>query len=177
MKARKLVLISLFAVIVVAALFYQEIIARVLLPQYIEWARETDQKGLNDGVPLNEKERLLASEIGIKHPEKVRIIYVDQVPYPYENFALKVFGEAVGLVGEGIINNAQVFGYSIYARKDFVLNKPKLAHELVHVLQIERTSLDDIVTQHFFDMAEYGYDKAPLEVEAVKANEKYSTDW
>jgi len=177
MKARKLVLISLFAVIVVAALFYQEIIARVLLPQYIEWARETDQKGLNDGVPLNEKERLLASEIGIKHPEKVRIVYVDQVPYPYENFVLKVFGEAVGLVGEGIVNNAQVFGYSIYARKDFVLNKPKLAHELVHVLQIERTSLDDIVTQHFFDMAEYGYDKAPLEVEAVTANEKYSTDW
>ena len=58
-----------------------------------------------------------------------------------------------------------------------MLTRPKLAHELVHVLQIERSSLDKIVTQHFFDMAHYGYDKAPLEVEASKANEVYSADW
>lgn len=74
---------------------------------------------------------MLASNIGIEHPENVRIVYVNEVPFPYENFALKAFGEAVGLVGEGIINNAQVFGYSIYTRKDFELNRPKLAHELV----------------------------------------------
>lgn len=177
MKAIKLISILLIAVLIISVLFYEKIIASVLLPQYIEWAHETDLKGLEVGVPLNEKERLLASKIGVKHPEKVRIVYVDAVPYPYENFALKVFGEAVGLVGEGIINNAQVFGYSIYARKGFVLNRPKLAHELVHVLQIERASLDDVVTQHFFDMAEYGYDNAPLEAEAAKANINYSADW
>ena len=167
----------LIAVLIVSVLFYEKIIASVLLPQYIEWAHETDQKGLEIGKPLNEQELALAAEIGIKNPEKVRIVYLDEVPFPYESFALKVFGEAVGLVGEGIINNAQVFGYSIYARKDFVLNRPKLAHELVHVLQIERASLDEVVTQHFFDMAEYGYDQAPLEVEAEKANIKYSSDW
>lgn len=177
MKALKLVSMLLVIGIVITALFYEKVIASVLLPQYIEWAHETDQKGLEAGISLNEKERLLASEIGIKHPEKVRIVYVDQVPYPYENLALKIFGEAVGLIGEGIINNAQVFGYSIYARRDFVLNRPKLAHELVHVLQIERASLDEVVTQHFFDMAQYGYDKAPLEVEAAEANKAYSADW
>ncbi|MBT3137315.1 hypothetical protein KL866_19905 [Alteromonas sp. ALT199] len=177
MKALKLVSMLLVIGIVITALFYEKVIASVLLPQYIEWAHETDQKGLKAGISLNEKERLLASEIGIKHPEKVRIVYVDQVPYPYENLALKIFGEAVGLIGEGIINNAQVFGYSIYARRDFVLNRPKLAHELVHVLQIERASLDEVVTQHFFDMAQYGYDKAPLEVEAAEANKAYSADW
>lgn len=177
MKALKLVSMLLVIGIVITALFYEKVIASVLLPQYIEWAHETDQKGLKAGIPLNEKEILLASKIGIKHPEKVRIVYVDQVPYPYENLALKIFGEAVGLIGEGIINNAQVFGYSIYARRDFVLNRPKLAHELVHVLQIERASLDEVVTQHFFDMAQYGYDKAPLEVEAAEANKAYSADW
>ena len=176
MKALKLVSMLLVIGIVITALFYEKVIASVLLPQYIEWAHETDQKGLKAGIPLNEKEILLASKIGIKHPEKVRIVYVDQVPYPYENLALKIFGEAVGLIGEGIINNAQVFGYSIYARRDFVLNRPKLAHELVHVLQIERASLDEVVTQHFFDMAQYGYDKAPLEVEAAEANKVYSAD-
>ena len=177
MKFKKFVSLAFFIVIVVVALSYEKIIARVLLPQYIEWAHQTDMKGLKIGQPLNEQELVLAAEIGIKQPKKVRIVYVDEVPYPYENFALKVFGEAVGLVGEGIINNAQVFGYSIYARKDFELNRPKLAHELVHVLQIERASLDEVVTQHFFDMAEYGYDKAPLEVEASAANIVYSADW
>ncbi|QGX61890.1 hypothetical protein [Alteromonas mediterranea] len=177
MKALKLFPILVVAVLIVSVLFYEKIIASVLLPQYIEWAHETDKKGFEIGKPLNEEELALAAEIGIKYPEKVRTVYVDEVPFPYENFALKVFGEAVGLVGEGIINNAQVFGYSIYARKDFVLNRPKLAHELVHVLQIERASLDEVVTQHFFDMAEFGYDQAPLEVEAAKANKKYSTEW
>ena len=155
MKALKILALTFIVLVVIAAFSYERIIASVLLPQYIEWAHETDKKGQEIGTPLNEKELLLAAEIGIKHPEKVRIVYVDEVPYPYENYVLKVFGEAVGLVGEGIINNAQVFGYSIYTRKDFELNRPKLAHELVHVLQIERASLDSVVTQHFFDMAEY----------------------
>ena len=177
MKALKLFSILLVAVLIISVLFYEKIITSILLPQYIEWAHKNDQKGLEIRKPLNEQELALAAEIGIKYPEKVRVVYVDGVPFPYENFALKFFGEAVGIVGKGIINNAQVFGYSIYARKDFVLNRPKLAHELVHVLQIERASLDEVVTQHFFDMAEYGYHQAPLEVEAAKANIKYSADW
>ena len=177
MKLFKLVSLSLVVIIIFLVFFYEKVIASVLLPQYINWAHETDKKGLEIGTPLNEKEMALAAKIGIKHPAKVRVVYVNEVPYPYENIALKIFGEAVGLVGEGIINNAQVFGYSIYARKDFKLNRPKLAHELIHVLQIERASLGEVVTQHFFDMAEYGYDDAPLEVEASEANKIYSADW
>ena len=177
MKMVKFAALTLIAIIIALAHSYEKIITGILLPQYIDWAHEIERKGLDIGVPLNKKELLLASNIGIEHPENVRIVYVNEVPFPYENFALKTFGEKVGLVGEGIINNAQVFGYSIYTRKDFNLNRPKLAHELVHVLQIERSSLGKVVTQHFSDMAEYGYDKAPLEVEASEANKNYSASW
>ena len=82
-------------------------------------------------------------------------------------------GLSLGFIGENIINNAQVFGYSIYVRKGYELDTPKLAHELVHVLQIERSSLDKIIFQHLSDLAKYGYSNAPLEVEAFKANKKY----
>ena len=82
---------------------YEKIVASVLLPQYIDWAYKTDKRGLEIGKPLNQKELALAAEIGINNPENVRIVYVDEVPYPYENVALKFFGEAVGLIGEGII--------------------------------------------------------------------------
>ncbi|WP_252728334.1 hypothetical protein [Alteromonas sp. C1M14] len=100
-------------------------------------------------------------------------MHVEEVPFPYENIALKTLGEALGFIGEGITNNAQAFGYSIYVRNGYELNRPKLAH----VLQIERSSLDQVITQHFSDIAEFGYDKAPLEVEAFKANIQYAADW
>lgn len=153
--------------------FHQKIVSLIVLPQYIAWASDTEDSGLKTGEPLDEKQLVIANEIGIKNPEKVRLVYVDEVPFPYENVVLKVVGEALGFIGEGIINNAQVFGYSIYIRKGYQLTAPNLAHELVHVLQIERASLELVITQHFADLVKYGYENSPLEVEAFKAEEKY----
>jgi hypothetical protein len=41
------------------------------------------------------------------------------------------------------------------------------------VLQIERSNLEQVITQHFADLVTYGYEDSPLEVEAFKANERY----
>lgn len=177
MKAVKLLSLILVVATIAVVFFHKHIVSGVLLPQYIDWASETDEKGLDTGIPLDSRELLLASDIGIEHPEKVRLVYVDEIPFPYENFALKTLGEALGFIGEGIVNNAQVFGYSIYIRNGYELSRSRLAHELVHVRQIERSSLDKIITQHFSDLAVYEYEKTPLEAEAFDANKKYSSDW
>ena len=177
MKFLRYSALILVFLIIGAAIFHQRIISGILIPQYVDWAYETEKRGLESGAPLNVRELALAAEIGIQKPEKVRIVHVDEVPFPYENFALKTLGEALGFIGEGITNNAQAFGYSIYVRNGYELNRPKLAHELVHVLQIERTSLEHVITQHFSDIAEFGYDKAPLEIEAFKANKQYADAW
>lgn len=153
--------------------FHQKIVSLIVLPQYITWASDMEAAGLKTGEPLDEKQLVIANEIGIKNSEKVRLVYVDEVPFPYENVVLKVVGEALGFIGEGIINNAQVFGYSIYIRKEYQLTTANLAHELVHVLQIERSSLAQVVTQHFSDLVKYGYENSPLEVEAFKVEENY----
>lgn len=173
MKKITIVLSFVLALIGAVIVFKQSIISAVILPQYIDWALETEAAGVKMGEPLNEAQLALAKEIGIKKPEEVRLVYVDAVPFPYHNPMLKLVGEATGFIGDGIINNAQVFGYSIYVRKDYPLNTPKLAHELVHVLQIERTSLKQIITQHFADLVNYGYDNSPLELEAFEANKTY----
>lgn len=173
MRAIKLCLLLLLVSGIVLFLSYEKIVSDVLLPQYIDWAYKMDQQGQQQGTALSDDQLILASEIGIKHPEKVRLVYVDDIPFPRDNYALKVLGEALGFIGEGIINNAQAFGYSIYVRKGYQLDTPKLAHELVHVLQIERSTLDKIIRQHITDLATYGYDNAPLEVEAFKANKVY----
>lgn len=170
----KSILVIFVAVVIGVAAFYEDIIAKVLIPQYIEWAQDIEVQGLKDGRPLTESEMILANEVGVKYPVKVRIVTVDLVPYPYENFALKILGESLGFIGEGIVNNAQVFGYSIYIRKGYALDTPKLAHELVHVLQIENSTFETITFQHLSDLAQYGYSDAPLEVEAFEANKKYA---
>ncbi|KZN30522.1 hypothetical protein N480_06075 [Pseudoalteromonas luteoviolacea S2607] len=177
MKTVKLLSLVIISLLFVLAFFHQKVISLTLLPQYIEWAHTIESQGLEVGTGLSKRELALAKEIGIKHPEKVKIVYVEEVPFPYENFALKTLGEALGFIGEGIVNNAQVFGYTIYVRNGFDLNKPKFAHELVHVLQMERMGMHNVVTQHFSNLAEYGYNSAPLEVEAFEANKKYSQDW
>ena len=145
-----------------------------LLMQYIQWAGGIEREGASIGKPLSQRDLMLAREIGIEAPEKVRVIYVDEVPYPYENPALKAMGKSLGLIGADIVNQAQVFGYSIYVRKDYELDRPRMAHELVHVLQIERASFAEVVIQHVSDMSKYSYENAPLEVEAFKANKKYA---
>ena len=52
-----------------------------LIPQYISWAVTVNQSSIKIGEPLNEKELLLAKEVGVKFPEKIRIVYVDEVPF------------------------------------------------------------------------------------------------
>lgn len=158
------------------AIAQTDISVKKLLPQYIEWAMKKDKEGSNIGTPLTKNELLLAKEIGIQYPEKVRIVYVDAVPYPYENAALKAMGESIGFIGEGIISRAQAFGYSIYVRRDYKIDRPGLAHELVHVLQIERTDFASMVMQYASDRAKYSYADSPLEAEAFKANIKYAVD-
>ncbi|WP_337881597.1 hypothetical protein [Rheinheimera sp.] len=170
----KYVVATLLIVSAAAAFFHQRIIAWLVLPPYIEWAAATETAGVAAGQALTEQQLQLARDIGILQPERVRLVYVDEVPFPYHNLLLKTVGEALGFIGEGIINNAQVFGYSIYVRKDYSLTKPRLAHELVHVLQIERSDLTTVVSQHFADLATYGYENSPLELEAYQANKKYA---
>lgn len=95
----------------------------------------------------------------------------DKVPLTDIMFTSFWVGLIIGFVGWMFVL------LSVYVRNGYELNRPKLAHELVHVLQIERSSLDQVITQHYSDIAESVYDKSPLEVEAFKANKQYSADW
>lgn len=173
MSVVKSIFVILIISIVGVVVFYKDIVSKILVPQYIDWGYQVEAQGLKLGVPLDEEGLLLAKDIGIQSPEKIRIVYVDEVPFPYDNFALTILGESVGAIGDDIINQAQAFGYSIYVRNDYDLDRPRLAHEIVHVLQIERSNFRDVTLQHLADLAEYGYDDAPLEVEAFEANKKY----
>lgn len=142
---------------------------------YARWAEGVEGRGQATGEPLNRDQSRLASEIGIKHPEKVRLVFVDEVPFPTENPEIRAAGEKFGFIGPGIINNAQAFGYTIWVRKGFSLDRPRLAHELVHVMQIERSgNFTAYARQYVLELMQFGHEKSPLELEAYDANRKYA---
>ena len=147
------------------------------LQNYVNWASIIEAEGQQLGMPLTSNQIELASEVGIKRPEKVRIIFVDDVPFPKENEDMREMGEALGFIGSGVINNAQAFGYTIWVRNGYTLNRPSLAHELVHVMQIERNGdFGAFVKQYMLQLLEHGHMDMPLEIEAYAANEKFGCD-
>jgi hypothetical protein len=145
-----------------------------LIGQYIDWAADIDKNGQQQGVALSAAQQVIARDVGVAAPELVRLVQVATVPFPLENPGLKLLGESLGFIGPGVINNAQVFGYAIYVRDGFVMDTPKLAHELVHVRQIEQSSFQAITLWHLWDLVWYGYKNSRIEAEAFLANEKYA---
>lgn len=57
--------------------------------EYSTWATEVDKKAKTKGELLTKSEIALAKEIEVSSPEKVRIVKVDSIPFPYENVFLK----------------------------------------------------------------------------------------
>lgn len=144
------------------------------IAKYTEWARSIEAEGMERGTPLTAQQIALASEIGIEHPENVRLVFVDAVPFPADDEDMRETGESLGFIGPDIINNAQAFGYSIWVRDGYSLDRPSLAHELVHVAQIERSaSFREYVSRYMRELLEYGHRSMPLEVEAYEANRRY----
>lgn len=141
------------------------------LANYVEWVRTIEIEGQARGIALTPKQIELATRIGIEHPEKVRLVYVDEIPFPSEDPQMRKIGEELGFVGPGITNNAQAFGYTIWVRNGFDLTWPLLAHELVHVQQIERNaSFGAFVEKYMKQLIAHGHENMPLEVEAYEAN-------
>ena len=53
-----------------------------LLPLAAEWAEEEEQRVLHEGVPLSEQEMTDANAIGVRRPERIRLLRVEAVPMP-----------------------------------------------------------------------------------------------
>ena len=145
------------------------------LTKYVAWAETIEAEGQERGTPLTAEQLELAKAVGIQHPKKVRLVYADTVPFPVEDPEMRAVGESMGFIGPGVINNAQAFGYTIWIRNGFTMDRPALAHELVHVMQIERSaSFGAYAREYVPQLLEHGHSNMPLEVEAYEANRKFA---
>lgn len=137
----------------------------VVLPVVVKWVEYQERRILRLGIPLGDQELLDAADVGVRFPEKIRLMYVDKIP----------------LVNSGVIHLLTLLmptltphtaglslGYGIYVRTRGSRHRELIAHECVHTGQYERYgSATDFLRAYLSECLQYGYHAAPLEQEAI----------
>lgn len=134
-----------------------------LLPRAIAWAETQSQYVAELGQTLNPTGLALARSVGVKHPERVRVELVDQLPLPVDPLLLQAALET-GLLGPGMVG--LTLGYSIFVVSGH--DSPRLlSHECRHVYQYELLgSIAEFLPVYLEQIVTVGYRDAPLEVDA-----------
>jgi hypothetical protein len=136
----------------------------------VEWATEQEQKILREGVPLSEEEIADARAVGVKDPERVRLLQVDAVPTPTHPL-LKAAYDTINLRTPAPRGLALQYGISI--RSDLWRDRSIIAHELAHTAQYERLGgIVPFLRRYLSECMTIGYGGAPMEQEAIAVSER-----
>lgn len=135
----------------------------LIAPKAIAWGEEHASRILALGQPLTGQQLEVAQKVGVLHPERIRILLVAQLPMP-DDPLLRQAAEETGLLGPDMVG--LTLGYGIYFCDGYKTDR-LLCHECRHVHQYEQAgSIVQYLPLYLQEIADYGYDKAPYEVDA-----------
>ena len=136
-----------------------------LLPLAAAWAAEQEDTILQSGVPLNDSQMADALQLGLEHPDRVRLLRVTQIPMPSDPI-LAAAASATDLISHRTAG--LTVRYGIFVRSDYWLNRLLVAHELVHTLQYERLGgFEAFLRPYLIEcLTSPGYPYGPMESEA-----------
>lgn len=136
-----------------------------ILPLAAQWATRQQQRVLCEGVPLSRKELADAKAIGVRNPERVRLLRVDVIPVPAHPM-LKAAAASIHFLTAAPRGLALDKG--IFIRTDYWRDRALIAHELVHTAQFQRLGgILPFLQTYISQCSTVGYPNAPLELEAV----------
>ena len=136
-----------------------------LLPLAAQWAAEQERHVLCEGVRLSEIELADAKAIGVRNPERVRLLRVEAVPIPAHPM-LRAAAASINFLTAA--PRGLALDYGIFVRTDHWRDRALIAHELVHTAQFQRLGgILPFLQTYIFQCATVGYQNAPLELEAV----------
>lgn len=135
------------------------------LPWVAWWAWRTERSGRRRGRPLPEPVIDDARELGVRHPERVRVLVVDAVPMPGAGWQHSL---AARFGFDGSLTAGLCLRYAIYLRRDAVAHHSSiLRHELVHTAQFERLGgILPFLWRYLVECLRDGYQASALEIEA-----------
>lgn len=135
-----------------------------LLPLAAQWAADQERRVLCEGVPLSEVELADARAIGVRNPERVRLLRVDAVPVPVHPI-LKAASASINFITAA--PRGLALDYGIFVRADHWRDRALIAHELAHTAQYQRLGgILPFLQTYILQCATVGYPNAPLELEA-----------
>jgi hypothetical protein len=138
---------------------------RWYVPMASAWVLEQERFILANGIPLSAPQLSDAKLVGVAHPERVRLLRVEQVPLP-EHPELHSMAEAMQLTNPPTPTLAVRYG--IYIRSDFWEQRWPLVHELAHTAQYERLGgVRAFLECYLYECLAIGPTAAPMEQEAI----------
>jgi hypothetical protein len=134
-----------------------------LTPLALQWLNETEADLLGKGRALSEAEVSMARTVGVKLPERVRVVVLPQFPQPSNKTLLTAtIKYGLGNAAEG----GRTMDYVIMLKEKYAKERWLLAHELAHVSQQEQMGREAFVRRFIAERELMGYRRAPLELQA-----------
>lgn len=134
-----------------------------LLPGAIAWAESQSRNATSGGKSLSEADKAMARGVGVRHPDLIRVMLVDELPLPDDPF-LREAAVQTGLLGPHMAG--LTLGHCILIARG-TLSSRLLSHECRHVHQYEEHgSIGAFLAIYLQQIASVGYHDAPLEQDA-----------
>ena len=137
-----------------------------LLPLACQWAAAQEQRILAQGERWSNLELADARRIGVAAPERVRLLYVPEIPIPAHP-ALRAAAEETQLISP--LTGGLTLRYGIFIRSDCRFHREMVVHEFGHTAQYERFGgFEPFLRQYLSEYLTIGYPAGPLEQEAIE---------
>jgi len=145
----------------------RRLLVRVLLPYVTRWIEARERQILVEGTALSEQSTADALAVGVRNPQRVRLLRVTNIPLP----AGPLINLAERLGGGPWKNTAGLTArYGIFIREADWGDRRLIAHELAHTAQYERLGgIAPFLRAYLTECLTSGYSGAALELEAVAA--------
>lgn len=135
----------------------------LLFPLAFSWYQSVEAEYISHGRALSDQEIVIARKLGVTNPENVRIVVLTEFPLPSNSELLSESRR----FGFGSTNErGRTNGYVIMLKPEVAQDATVIAHELVHVSQVERLGRRAFVKRYLLELEVLGYARSPLELEA-----------
>ena len=140
-----------------------------LIPLAAAWAESQERRILQNGFPLTPAQMEDAVRMGVRHPDRVRLLPVVAISRP-EDPVLKAAAETAQMINP--FTRGLTLRYGIYLRADEASDRFLIAHELAHTAQYERLGgFQPFLRRYIHECLTVGYHASPLELEAIRKAE------
>jgi hypothetical protein len=137
---------------------------KMILPLACAWVRKQEALILETGTALSAAQMADARKIGLKHPDRVRLKFVEKVPLPLFPLLRKTAEKLRAFPSDTI---GITLGYGIFIQAGYADDRRLLLHELVHISQYERFGgVEPFLEQYLHECLTAGYPFGSLEEEA-----------